>query len=261
VLVTVKGGDTAAAGAALAPILRPDAVVVSFQNGVRNPDILRAALPDHRVLAGMVQFNVLRGDDGRFHQGTSGGLALERSADGAADSLARTLEAAGLPTRVEADIRGVLWGKLLVNLNNAVNALADVPIRRMLAERDYRRVMAAALREGVDAVTAAGIRPRLDPPVPARWIPTLLALPDALFKIAARPMIRVDPEARSSMWDDLARGRTTEIDALNGEIVRLAAEQGRTAPVNAAIVALVKQAEGRGSPGIAAADLRARVGV
>jgi 2-dehydropantoate 2-reductase len=259
VLVTVKRGDTARAGAALAPHLPAEAVVVSFQNGVDNPDVLRAALPGRRVLAGMVPFNVLRQDGARFHQGTSGTLAVERDPAGA--PLVEALRRAELPVETYPDMRPVLWGKLLVNLNNSVNALSGVPIQQMLAERAYRRVMAACIREGLHALQRAGIRPKLEMPLPPRLIPHLLTLPDAIFSLAARRMITVDPQARSSMWDDLQRGRTTEVDGLNGEVVRLAARVGTAAPVNAGIVDLVRAAEGHGSPGINAPALLARLGL
>ncbi|MFO0749344.1 MAG: 2-dehydropantoate 2-reductase [Myxococcota bacterium] len=259
VLVTVKSADTAAAGASLAPVLRAGAVVVSFQNGVSNADALRAALPGREVIQGMVPFNVLREDGARFHQGTSGKLALQSAA--AVAPLVAALVAAGLPTSAHADMVGVAWGKLLMNLNNAVNALAGVPIKAMIAQRGYRRIMAACLREGLAALAAARIRPVLPIAAPARLVPMILGAPDFLFRVIARPMIAVDPHARSSMWDDLTRGRTTEIDVLNGEVVRLAARVGTAAPVNAAIVALVKAAEGHGSPSLSAADLAARLGL
>jgi 2-dehydropantoate 2-reductase len=255
VLLTVKGGDTAAAAAQLAAILRPDAQVVSFQNGVNNPEVLRAA--GLRVLAGMVPFNVLRKDGGHFHQGTSGTLAVEKGAS----ELVAALRKSGLDVDEYDDMRGVMWGKLLVNLNNAVNALANIPIKDMLGQRDYRRVMAACAREGLDAVEAAGIKPKLDVALPPRLVPMVLSLPNAIFKLIARPMIHVDPLARSSMWDDLSRGRKTEIDALNGEIVKLAEKVGTRAAVNAAIVQLVKDAEGKGSPGLSAGELRSRLGL
>jgi 2-dehydropantoate 2-reductase len=113
--------------------------------------------------------------------------------------------------------------------------------------------------EGLDAVAKAGIRPVLDLPLPARLMPWFLRLPNSIFTVIARPMFHVDPQARSSMWDDLSRGRKTEVDALNGEIVRLAARVGTAAPVNAAIVGLVKAAEGKGSPGLDADALWARL--
>ena len=257
VLVTVKGGDTASAGDALAGVVKTGAIVVSFQNGVQNPAALRAALPRNRVLAGMVPFNVLRSEGAAFHQGTSGRLAVERTEDGAETPLVRALVAAGLPTRTHADMNAVLWGKLLVNLNNSINALAGVPLKEQLGARAYRRVMAACVREGVAIVTEAGISPVVDFPLPIRFLPAILSLPDPVFHAIARSMVRIDPHARSSMWDDLERGRSTEVDALNGEIVRLAARIGRVAPINASILARVKEAEGHRSPGLDAAALGA----
>src|SRR5262249_10273988 len=156
---------------------------------------------------------------------------------------------------------GVQWGKLVVNLNNSVNALAGVPIKEMLGQRDYRRVMAACIREGVDACARAKIRLKLEQPLPPSWIPSLMRLPDAIFRALARPMLTVDPQARSSMWDDLSRGRKTEVDALNGEIVRLAARLGGAAPVNAKIVELVHAAENGGTRDIGAIELRRLVGI
>ncbi len=251
VIVTVKSGDTAAAGAALAPVMKEGAVVVSLQNGVSNPAVLREALPGRRVLAAMVPFNVLRKGEGRFHQGTGGAIAVE---PGAGDLVAALVKA-GLPAASRADIERVQWGKLVVNLNNVVNALAGVPIREMLFDIGYRRVMAAMVREALDVLDAAGVAPRLDPPLPPPWIPRMLTLPTALFRLAARPMLRVDPQARSSMWDDLQRGRVTEVDALNGAVVALARKVGAAAPINERLVALAKAAEGKGSPGLSAEAL------
>ena len=254
ILLTVKSGDTEQAAATLARVA-PSAVVVSFQNGIGNPDLLRAA--GLRVCAGMVPFNVLRKEGARFHQGTSGTLVLDDAA--APASLVEALSVAGLPARARADVRAMQWGKLLVNLNNSINALAGVPIRQMLADRSYRLVMAACAREAIGVLAAAGVTARLDPPLPPRLVPSLLSLPDALFALFSRPMIRVDEQARSSMWDDLARGRRTEIDALNGEIVRLAESVGRDAPLNRCVVELVRAAEGHGSPGLSSRELSERV--
>lgn len=259
VLCTVKGGDTAGAGGALAAVLAPGAAVVSFQNGVSNAEVLREALPGRRALAGMVPFNVLRSEGGRFHQGTSGRLAVQRDAVSA--PLREALVRAGLPTDAHEDMRGVLWGKLLLNLNNAVNALAGVPIQQMLRTRGYRLVMAACAREALRAMRVAGVRPWLEVPLPPSLLPRVLELPETVFRLVARSMLTVDPQARSSMWDDLERGRKTEVDMLNGEVVRLAQRVGVDARVNAAVVALVREAEGRRSPGLSAEVLRARLGV
>jgi 2-dehydropantoate 2-reductase len=259
VIVTVKSGDTAEVARTLAPILAPRAIVVSFQNGVGNPAVLRESIRDHHVLAGMVPFNVVRRDGARFHQGTSGVTIVEQHGS---NELVRRLERAGIAARAREDVERIVWGKLLVNLANSVNALAGIPIRDMLDDRGYRRVIAACAREGLDALAKAGLRPILPLPLPPRLVPRMLALPGPLFALVRLAMPRVDPQARSSMWDDLSRGRKTEIDALNGEIVRLAERVGTRAKVNAGIVALVRRAEGgEGSPRMSSRALRDALGL
>lgn len=255
VLVATKSGDTDAAAQALAGVIQRDAVVVSFQNGVRNPEVLRAALPGQVVLAAMVPFNVVRKEGGRFHQGTSGTLAIE--AHPRAQVLVDALARAGLPAVLDAEVARKQWGKLLVNLGNAVNALSGQPIRTMLADRGYRRTMAAIFREGERTLRRAAIRPVMDMPVPARAVPVILSLPDALFRFVLPVLAKVDAEARSSMADDLLRGRKTEVDFLNGEIVRLAAG---AAPLNERIVSLVHAAEA-GAPPLSAAALARALGL
>ena len=89
----------------------------------------------------------------------------------------------------------------------------------------------------------AGIRPARLTPLPASWIPRVLGVPDAWFERLGRRMLTIDPLARSSMSDDLATGRATEIDWINGEVVRLAQRLGQTAPVNERLCELVREAE------------------
>ncbi|WDD95057.1 2-dehydropantoate 2-reductase [Burkholderia sp. FERM BP-3421] len=241
VLVTVKSAATPEAAAALAPVLQRDAVVISFQNGLGNADRLAAAMSGRTVLAGMVQFNVVARGPGAFHQGSAGALEVA-----AAPALRRFMPAfarAGLPLRTRADLRPVQWAKLLFNLNNAINALADLPLRDELAQRSYRRCLALAQREALDVFARLRMRPARLTPLPAAWLPALLASPDALFTRLAGRMLAIDPLARSSMADDLAAGRPTEVEWINGEIVRLAREAGCAAPVNQRLCALVHAAE------------------
>lgn len=255
VLVTVKSDATADAAQQLSPFVAPRTVVLSLQNGIDNADTIAAALPQARVFAGMVPFNVAERAPGHFHQGT--GSAIYTDADPALDPLAAVFAAAGLPLARSGDMRGVLWGKLLVNLNNAMNALSGVPLAVQLSQRNYRRAWALAIREGLALVNAAGITPASVLPLPIQRLPFLMSLPNFLYRrIMARQKTKVDRHARSSMADDLAKGRKTEVDHLNGAVVRLAAELGRTAPVNARIVALVRAAEA-GAPPIPADALYA----
>lgn len=256
-LVTVKSAQTAEAGAALARVLPERAVVVSLQNGVRNAEVLRAALPGRHVLAGMVPWNVVRRARGAYHRGTTGTLMIEASPAG--EPLVRAAAAAKLALEERADITAVQWTKLAMNLNNAINALAGEPLASELAQRDFRRVLAAAMREALRACAAAHQPLAKLAPVPPRWVPRILELPDALFRVIARSMLAIDPHARSSMQDDLAAGRPTEIDYLQGEIVALAARVGTAAPVNAALVALVRTAEAGGKRQFTAAELRAAI--
>jgi 2-dehydropantoate 2-reductase len=262
ILVTVKSMATEDAARPLASILKGKerTTLVSLQNGVSNAPRLRALLPEHEVLAGMVPFNVARTGPGHFHNGTDGPLVIE-ARDGKEPPIAQALREAGFDVEARADVEGVQWSKLIVNLNNAVNALSGVPIRAQLADRRYRLVMAACVREGLAASRAAGIRlARVGKMIPA-VAPFMLALPDLVFFTAARVMVKIDPQAKSSMLDDLERGRVTEVDYLNGEIVRLAEKHGVPVPANRAIVALMRDAESRraGSPRMGAAELLAAV--
>ncbi|MEQ1501067.1 MAG: 2-dehydropantoate 2-reductase [Myxococcota bacterium] len=234
VLVTTKSSDTRAAARSLGAVLAPGVPVASLQNGVSNPGILAEELPGRPIWPGMVTFNVVWTADGRLHQGTSGPIVLPP--DGAA--VVAALRAGGLEAHTHPDVPGVSWGKLLVNLNNAVNALSGLPLRSMLADRGFRTISADVIDEGRRVLRVAGIRPRGIGRVRPGLAPTVLRLPDWLFFRAAAAMIRIDPEARSSMADDLARGRLTEVDELNGAIVAVG-----PAPLNATLVRLVHEAE------------------
>jgi 2-dehydropantoate 2-reductase len=257
VLVTVKSADTAEMADAIARHAPRDAIIISLQNGIANAALLRNRLPGRTVLAAMVPFNVIAKGEGRFHRATSGDIVIERDA---ADTATR-LSVPGLAMRPSDDIAGVQWGKLLVNLNNAINALSGLPLREQLAQRDWRRLFADQMAEGLMAVHAEGIKPVSPTPVPPGWTPHLLRLPDALFRIALAPAMKIDPQARSSMWEDLERRRRTEIDYLQGVITEIADRRGLKAPLSHRIVSLIRDAEvkAEGSPGLTVARIRAGI--
>jgi 2-dehydropantoate 2-reductase len=254
VLVTVKSADTAEIADLIAQHAPADAVIVSLQNGVGNVAVLREKLPGRRVLAGMVPFNVIVRGPAQFHRATSGDIVIERDDAGTAERLS-VPDVKMLPTD---NIAGVQWGKLLVNLNNALNALADLPLRQQLAQRAWRILFADQMAEGLAAIKAEGIRPVSSTPIPASWTPHLLRLPDAIFKVLLGRTMKIDPEARSSMWEDLQRGRRTEIDYLQGVITAIADRHGLQAPLSRRIVALVRSAEaaGKGSPALTPEQVR-----
>jgi 2-dehydropantoate 2-reductase len=255
VLVSVKSGATEAVGHQLAACLLPGTTVLSLQNGLFNAERLAALLPQCTVLAGMVPFNVVPLGTSRYHQATQG--RLEAQAHAALVPWLPLFERAGLSLTQHADIKAVQWGKLLLNLNNPINALSGLPVKAMLMQRDYRRCMALAQEEAVACLHAAGLKPARMTPVAPRWMPSLLRLPNAVFLRLAQRMLAMDPHARASMADDLDKGRVSEVDFINGEVVRLGQAHGVATPVNARLVALMRQAEAGGQRQWAAPDLLA----
>ena len=241
ILLTVKSTGTEAAAREIARHARPGTVVISFQNGVSNADTLRRLLPRFEIVPAMVAFNVARLGPGRWHRATFGELVAQDH-PATRTLTARIGERPG-KLQLAADMAPVAWGKLLLNLNNAINALSGMTLLEQLSHRDFRRVLAAAMIETLELLKAAGIEPAKLGPIPPRLLPHAIGGGDFIFRNLLLRVMKIDPEARSSMADDLAAGRPTEIDYLNGEVVALARSLGREAPVNAAIVALVKQAE------------------
>ena len=241
VLLCVKSGATAEAATALGLTLPERTPAVSLQNGIANTPQARALAPQLRWHAGMVPFNIAELAPGHYHRGTGGALAAEAgAADVALAAWQAALAGVGMTLKLHADLAPVQWGKLLMNLNNPVNALSGRPLRDQLLQRGYRRVLAALQQEALDLLDAARRPVAQLMPLPPRRVLQLLRLPTPLFRLAAARMLRIDAQARSSMADDLAQGRTTEVDALCGEVVRLARQLHRTAPLNARMQALVE---------------------
>jgi 2-dehydropantoate 2-reductase len=261
VLCCVKSAHTSVVTRSLDDALRPDALVVSLQNGVRNVDVLRAGLQGRRVVGGVVSFNVVSRGGGMFHRATSGPLILETQDDRRAGAFVRALRASGLDVEERTNLAPDQWTKLLVNLNNAVSALSGVPTRQILLSPRFRRIVAALVDEALRVLRAGRIPTARFRGVPVGWMPYLLRLPTPLVRLFTAAQLRIDPEARSSMWEDLTRGRPTEVDFLNGEIVRLAERVHVDAPFNRRIVKLVHAAErtGTGSPELDAATLWAKL--
>nr|ADI16365.1 ketopantoate reductase [uncultured bacterium HF130_12L15] len=243
ILVTVKSGDTREMARLIAEHAPASAIVVSLQNGVDNVPLLRALLPNRTVVAAMVPFNVAQSwpEDAapRFHRSTSGAVTIE---DGL-DRLRALLDVDGLPCRAHPDMAGLAWSKLILNLNNALNALSGLPLREELSQRPWRLLLARQMAEALAVTRRAGLRlPKIEGVSPA-MIPHILRLPDVLFGIVARRMLAIDPQATSSMAEDLAAGRRTEADFLQGAVVRLAATHGMKAPMAETIIAMVAECE------------------
>ena len=257
VLCCVKSAQTAEVGAALPG----DGLVVSLQNGMRNADVLREHVGERPVLGGIVGFNVVSRGRGIYQRTMSGPLTIEASDDARWRYVAEALGRAGFDVEEREDLAPDQWTKLIVNLNNAISALSGAPSRDLIANAGYRRIVAAVVGEGVAVLRAAGIKPARLRGVPLFVMPHAMRLPTPIVKLLTRAQMRIDPEARSSMWEDLTRGRKTEVDYLNGEIVALAERVGSDAPLNRRIVELVHAAEqtGGGTPDLSPEELWLRM--
>ena len=257
VVLCVKGPATQTAIEQIAlhaPLASP---VLSLQNGLAPVRELSAAMPDRVIIPGMVSFNVARRGPTHWHKGSAGQVIAERH--WILDLLATPLGTGPAALKLVDDMAPIQWGKLLLNLNNAINALSGLTLRAQLGQYAYRRVLAAAIKEALDLMDYAGIRPATVGATTPQAMVRMLRLPDILFRNIALRLQRIDAHARSSMADDFAAGKPSEINALNGEIVHLAEAQGRRAPINAALVDLVMNAENGGQRQFSGPELVAAV--
>ena len=255
ILICVKSKDSAEMATAIKDSGNSSATIFSCQNGVSNVPAISNILPNHTVLPVMVPYNVVYEVGGKFHCGTEGELYCQEHES--ANALQKAANNAQLGFEQKPDMMSILWGKLLLNLNNPVNALSGIPLKQQLETRGYRKIYAACLKEGLAVLKAANITPGKVAAVPVAIIPTILSLPDFLFKRVAQKMLAIDPKARSSMWEDLQNKRPVEVDFITGEIIKLGKQVGVNTPTNQHLLELVKQAQdnGQGSPNLEAAKL------
>lgn len=240
IALSVKNTGSEEAAKEIAQYARPDTPVLSLQNGVNNVERLQGYLPGREIYAGMVPFNVAALGEGRWHRGTSSGHVMVQRAP-LTEHIAKTLGDHPTKMMLEDDMVSIVWGKLLMNLNNAVNALSGLGLRDQLMQHGYRRVLGASIRETLKLLKKAGITPAKTSAIPPATLPTFFEAPDLIYHPVAKD--RVDAKATSSMADDFVAGRPTEIDYLNGGVVQLADSLGEDAPINKKIIALIKSAE------------------
>ena len=194
---------------------------------------------------------------GVFHRVSGGDIVIE-AGDGRP---AEQLSVPHLPIAETRDIASVQWGKFLINLNNALNALSGLPLRQQLQDRRWRRLMADQWQEALKVLNRAGIVPASTLPVSAAMVPTVLRLPGVLFRRIAANMLLIDPQVRTPMAMDLMAQRPTEIEDLQGVIVQMGFDLGIATPINALIRDLIKTAEiaGEGLPDLPAASITAEL--
>jgi 2-dehydropantoate 2-reductase len=238
VLFCVKSTDTDKVAGEIAPLLAPGAWVLSLQNGVDNAPTLarRVRGAGHVVVPAVVYVATAMPEPGvvkHFGRGdlVVGPLTAAEAADAAHGQRLRALAdwfaAAGVPVRVSPDVMLELWNKLMVNCAyNAISALAQLPYGRMVELAEIRAVQRAVVEEVVAVAAAEG-----------QHMPLAPAL-EAMERIAVAM-----PAQYSSTAQDLARGKPTEIDHLNGHVARRGAALGIPTPVNRTLHALVKLAE------------------
>ena len=225
VLCCVKTSDTASAASAMAPFLRPDAVIVSLQNGIEIPELLRAAQP-HEVIPAAVYVATAMAGDGHVRHHGGGQLVIGQSPH--SDTVAALFTTAGVPEEVSDNIEGVLWTKLIVNCAyNALSAITALPYGQLVRHDGVEQVLRDVVDECLAVAAKAGVVPVGDVREGVERIPRVMA------------------EQTSSTAQDLQRGRPTEINWLNGYIVRKGRELGIPTPVNHTLHTLVKILESR----------------
>lgn len=223
VLFSVKSPDTETTGRQLLAHLPARALVLTLQNGVDNAERLRTVLPQEVTAAVVYVATEMAGPGHMRHHGR-GELVIEPGPRSAA--LAEVLRAAGVPTEVSCDARTALWSKLVLNCAyNALSAIAQLPYGRLVQGAGVPQVMADLVAECLAVAGAEGV-----------------ALPANIHQSVER-LAQTMPTQSSSTAQDLARGKPTEIDHLNGLVVRRGEARGIATPVNRAMWALVKLLE------------------
>lgn len=230
VLVCVKSSDSVAAAEAIMPHLDPGAVVLSLQNGLGNAERIAGVL-GRPVLPAVVYVAVEMAGPGHVVHHGRGELVIGEGVGSAA--VAARLSAAGIPTEVSADTTRALWSKLIINCAfNALSACTRQPYGRIAAEPGAEQVLHDVVDECLAVARASGVE------VPATIWEAVRAIPQTM----AGQM--------SSTAQDILRGRPTEIDFLNGEIVRRGRDLGVPVPVNNALHVIVKLIEAGAAPAV-----------
>ncbi|MFZ2649813.1 MAG: 2-dehydropantoate 2-reductase [Burkholderiaceae bacterium] len=225
VLFCVKSSDTESAGAALAPHLEPDALVLSLQNGVDNSRRLQDLLGQTVAPAVVYVATEMAGPGHVKHHGR-GELVLGPAAQ--REEVLRAFAAAQVPVQIFDNVTGALWAKLIVNCAyNALSAITQLPYGQLVQGEGVQAVMHDLVQECLAVANALGV-----------------VVPGDMGQ-AVQNIAHSMATQSSSTAQDLARGRQTEIDHLNGYVVRRGVECGVATPVNRAMHSLVKLLEGR----------------
>lgn len=244
-LLAVKMQDVVTALRENAALLE-DVPIVVLQNGLRGEEQAATVVPAKQLVSGVVALHAQYLVPGHVVLMQSEGLLIGRP-DGRNDEVVERVRAVldkAVPTSVTTNIRGARWTKLIVNLNNVLPALCDASFRQVYKDPFLRGLAVGLMREGIAVAERAGIRLE---PIPGTSLPLvrLVAYLPAVLAgaVAARKAARLETRwpLKGSTWQSVARGQPTEIDYLNGEVVRLGRELSVPTPLNALVVALMQR--------------------
>ncbi len=226
VVFFTKCYHTASAAEGARPLVGPDTVIASLQNGWGNGDVLAAAYPPGQVVVGVTYNSGLLQGPGRvLHPAEQPTLvgSFSDGGDGAA-RLAEALESAGLATTVASPVRPEIWKKLILNAATLpASALTGMTAGALGTSEDMLALVSETTREAVEVAQALGYDIDFD-----ERIGTILGLVE-----------KAGP-TKASMLQDVEAGRRTEIDVINGAVVRAADEAGVAVPINRALMQLIK---------------------
>lgn len=232
VVVLVKSFHTREAIAKAGAIIGPDTAVMSLQNGLGHEEILAEAIGKQHVLAGKTYAGGVLLGPGLVIASTAGKSTyigeLDGRITGRATRIAATFTQAGLATEVSANIVGTMWDKLLINVaTGALSGITRLPYGGLYSMPEIRSVALAAVTEAITVAAALGVTLTSDRPEDA-WTLAAQGLPDNF---------------KTSMLQSIESGAATEVDFINGAVVRAGARTGVATPVNQTLVACVKGIE------------------
>lgn len=227
VLLCVKSGDTAEAAREIEPFVAPKTLVLTLQNGVDNDERARAVLGGRCTVAAAVVYvaTAMAGPGHVRHYGR-GDLVIAPSA--MSETVAAQLRAADIPTQVSDNVRGALWAKLIINsAYNALSALLQQPYGWLMRQPGADALVQDIVAECLAVARADGVQVAGD------------------IQAALRSIVQSMPGQLSSTAQDIARGRPTEIDHLNGYVAQRGQALGVATPVNHALLVLVRMLQAR----------------
>jgi 2-dehydropantoate 2-reductase len=231
IILTVKAHNTETAMNDMVPYIRDDTIVLSLQNGLDNIETIRRMMKkEGYILAGITSHGVMRADDGHIHHAGHGETVLGEtvpSGQGLSDKVAQMFNAVGIQTRASNNICGEMWAKAIVNAGiNPITAITSLRNGYLLKVPALTALLERTCSEAIQVAQAAKIH-----------------LPPCNIIEKTKDVARKTAENKSSMLQDIERGRRTEICSINGYIAELGKRHGVDTPVNSTLTALVKGIE------------------